>query len=98
MSGQMHRTSDSVIISVKLRAAGKICRFICTVITLWETAPFNRHRDLPSPLPLIQVNLVTKELFRVAPNPLSLSKMAHHNLQQIIRWARLPYGALCNHT
>eukprot|EP00903_Cladosiphon_okamuranus_P008226 g7919.t1 len=32
-----------------------------------------------------QVNLVTKELFRVAPNPLALSKMAHDDLQQIIR-------------
>ncbi|CAM9379381.1 unnamed protein product, partial [Hapterophycus canaliculatus] len=31
------------------------------------------------------VNLVTKELFRVAPNPLSLSKMAHTDLQRIIR-------------
>ncbi|CAM9782596.1 unnamed protein product [Ectocarpus fasciculatus] len=32
-----------------------------------------------------QVNLVTQELFRVAPDPQSLSKMAHEDLQQIIR-------------
>ncbi|CAM9695279.1 unnamed protein product [Ectocarpus sp. 4 AP-2014] len=32
-----------------------------------------------------QVNLVTQELFRVAPNPQSLSKMAQEDLQQIIR-------------
>lgn len=41
------------------------------------------------PPPPIQVNLVTKELFRVAPNPLLLSKMAHEDLQQIIRCAQL---------
>ncbi|CAM9459197.1 unnamed protein product [Pylaiella littoralis] len=32
-----------------------------------------------------QVNLVTQELFRAAPNPQALSKMAHEDVQQIIR-------------
>ncbi|CAN0361637.1 unnamed protein product, partial [Laminaria digitata] len=32
-----------------------------------------------------QVNEVTKELFRVAPDPQSLSKMDHEDVQRIIR-------------
>lgn len=33
-----------------------------------------------------QVNLVTKELFKVAPDPLSMSKMSQEELQKIIRY------------
>lgn len=51
-----------------------------------DRSPRSTLYSLPPP---IQVNLVTKELFRVAPNPLLLSKMAHEDLQQIIRCAQL---------
>lgn len=44
--------------------------------------------DTPNPS-LVQVNLVTEELFRVAPNPQALSKMAHEDLQQIIRYIHM---------
>lgn len=46
--------------------------------------------DLSLPFP-VQVNSVTEKLFRVAPNPQALSKMAHEDLQQIIRYV---FGAI----